>query len=385
MADFWCDDLYSGSLTSQCFSSTSYDAGWNGAPEYGIDGAALQGDTEMRRLLELEMRASPLPNWARVVARQVERLAPCGWSFPQATSAICRNIGAADPCAEEPQGCYAVGQRRLDLMAAYAACLDGWLKRVPSKTVGREVAGFAQDQRDWCRIAAAVAEALGDPTPTSRLLTRALLTRLRFWLRAPFGALKADDNWRLGYLCTYDMGRYGGWDYFTFHHHDPDWQELAERIRETVPDAERWLDQIESTWPCAPKVFRYIERLILAIGALAGGASGTVRELCGADNDRPVLEWEGTCLDETASRLLLDSVVGALVEYLGADYGVETPCGHAQSEFGETLTEHLPARCPARVWLAALLLKRILLFSTGGGEDRPLAKCRYTRDAHQVR
>lgn len=162
MSGPWSEDVYSGSLTSQCFSSTSYDAGWSGAPEYGIDGAALRGDTGMRQLLELEIGASPLPNWARVVAQQIERLSPCGWSFPQATAAICRNIGAADPRAEEPCGCYTVGRQRLDLMAAYASCLDGWLKAVPPQTVGREVAGFAQDQRDWCRIAAAGRHAQAD-------------------------------------------------------------------------------------------------------------------------------------------------------------------------------------------------------------------------------
>ena len=38
---------------------------------------------------------------------------------------------------------------------------------------------------------------------------------------------------------------------------------MEERIVADVPDGKKLLDRIHSTWLCAPKVFRYLEKLIV--------------------------------------------------------------------------------------------------------------------------
>ncbi len=373
MAIEWNRENFESSLTRTCFSSTPYDTGWDGAPQWNIDGAVLQNDAEMRRLLELEWAVQPVPVWAQKVARQIEQMAPCGWCFPQCVQATCQNIGAGDAAAASPCGCYVVGTRRLQLMASYAACLDGWVKRAQPGSVAQGLLENADDERDWLQIATGVFDALGEPTPRRALLVRALLARLRFWLRAPFGHLKRDENWRLGYFYSHSMGRYGGWDYFSFHHHDPEFVELHERVRAEVPHADRWLELIDCTWPCAPKVFRYLERIILATGALQEGGEALPDDLVSETNDRPILRIDGTYLDSDTSRGLFNASVSALAEFANGD-GASQGTG-----FGSQLQHLLGDRSPQKVWLAALLRKRSKLF------EESFKSFHFTRNAQQVR
>ena len=127
--DIWNKETYEASITATCFSWTPFD-GWDA--RWGEDGPALKDDGQMRRLLELETAAVPLGAGPRKIARQIDELPSCGWCFGQCVEAICRNIGSGDPEAGQPCRCYTVSGERLNLMARYAACLDGWVKQVAS-------------------------------------------------------------------------------------------------------------------------------------------------------------------------------------------------------------------------------------------------------------
>ena len=374
----WNRENYDASVTRTCFSSTPYDTGWDGAPQWNIGGSVLQNDPEMRRLLELEWAIRPVPVWAQKVARQIEEMAPCGWCFPQCIRAICQNIGADDAAAASPCGCYVVGEQRLHLMASYAVCLDAWLKGATPEAVGQGLSENAGDERNWLQIATDVSDVLSEHTPQKLLLVRRLLARLRFWLRAPFGNLKRDDNWRLGYFYTHSMGRYGAWDYFSLHYHDSEFIELDGRLRAEAASADRWLELIDCTWPCAPKVFRYLERIMLAIGSVSEGCDATPDDLANEAEARPILQLEGTYLDTEKSRGLFDTAIGVLTEFVADDFPASGRGSGRDRAFGTRLKRSLADRSPQRVWLAALLLKRISLF------EASFKSLHFTRNAHQV-
>ena len=362
----WNRDAYEASLTGQCFSFTPYDAGWDGDDGLGIDGGVLQGDGQMRRLLGLERAVGRLVQWSRRVAGQIADLPPCGWCFPQAVEGICRNIGAGDAAASRPApaACYTVGPARLGLMADYTVCLDGWIKGAPADEVAAELVSHGCDGRDWAAVTARVWDVLGRCEGPKVLLARRLLMRLRFWLRAPYGAGRADKNFRLGYYYTHRMARYEGWDYFSYERTDLDVVELEQRIRESVDRADRWLDMIESTWPCAPKVFRYLERLVVAMGRVSEGETAPTE--LDVPLGRGVLGIDRTCMDSARSRMLFDSAVRALGDAVAGEFPVaETGAAEIDAEWAGRLKAMLGDAGPVKTWLTALLLKRILLFEEG--------------------
>jgi hypothetical protein len=375
----WNRDTYAASITSTCFSSTPYDTGWDGAPQWDIDGAILQADLQMRRLLELEVAIQPVRVRATQIARQIEALPPCGWAFPQFIEAVCRNIGTGDPKAANPSGCYEVGGARLGLMAAYSVCLDGWLKGVAADEVGAALQERSTDGRDWHAISSGILETLGERTKERALLVRRLLARLRFWLRAPYGSLKADDNPRLGYLYTHAMGRYGGWDYFSFENHDPEIADLEQRIRGLMPAADRWLELINCTWPCAPKVFRYIERLIGAIGN-AAGPDAAPPEPGETPVRTPSFRAESTYLSSDASRRLYRAALHALAAFVSDAFPTDVMPQSLprDARFAEWLRSLLGETSPQKVWLAALLWKRIRMF------EESYKSFHFTMNAHQT-
>jgi hypothetical protein len=361
MDPIWNRDTFEGSLTRMCFSSTPYDAGWDGDRGLGIDGTVLQGDRQMRRLVEMEVALRPVGVRTQQMAMQVKGMPPCGWCFPQFVEAVCTNLGADDPHAATPCGCYVVGGRRLELMANCALCLDAWAKAVPPATTATALQQRAGDGRDWSRIARNVFDALGEPSRPKRLLVRRLLGRLRFWLRAPLGHPKADDNPRLGYFYTHSMGRFGGWDYFSFERHDADVVDLEAQIHAEIGSPKRWLELIDCTWPCAPKVFRYLERLIVAIGRIEQGAAAAPPALTD-ELPADILQTEGTFLDSDRSRTLFRTALDALGRFLGDEFPVDATPGALDERWAERLADLLGEPSRPKRWPAALLLKRILLF-----------------------
>jgi len=314
----WCRESYEASLTRHCFSGTPFcgSVGWEA--RWGEDGPALKDDPQMRQLVEMEVAVSPVSLWAQRICRQIDTLPDCGFAFPQHVESVCTNIGRQDAEAAKALKCYTVGPDRLRLLGSVALILDGWLKGAIPDLVAAAVAAQDPGELDWVDIAAGVYGALGDREPRKELLVRRLLERLRFWLRAPYGWAKGDDSARLGYLYLPDMGVYGGWDYFGFEVNDPQIEELTQRIRDELETPERWLDVITSTWPCAPKVMRYMEKIIGAIGRLGENGSSSFDELVqSAPAEGEVLPVLQTYLSSETSRRLYDTSIRALGVYAG--------------------------------------------------------------------
>ena len=363
----WSRENYEVSFTRNCFSGTPFcgSVGWEG--KWGRDGQALKDNPQIGQLVEMELALGPVPLWAQGICRQIDTLPDCGFAFPHHVEAVCTNIGRRDAEAAKALQCYTVGPDRLRLLGNAALLLDGWLKGATSDLAGSVIAAQESGKLDWVIIADEVYGALGDREPRKELLVRRLLERLRFWLRAPYSWAKGDDNNGLGYLYVSAFGTYGGWDYFGFEMHDPLVIELTQRIRDGVDTPDRWLEVITSTWPCAPKVMRFIERIICAIGRIGENGPSSFEELAqslpAAGEVLPVLQ---TYLSTETSRQLYDTSIRALGEYVGEGFCAPAPLpDEVEDAWAERLMASLGDRGPVKLWLASLLLERIALYEEG--------------------
>ncbi|MCJ7736429.1 MAG: hypothetical protein MUQ10_03815, partial [Anaerolineae bacterium] len=113
---------------------------------------------------------------------------------------------------------------------------------------------------------------------------------------------------------------------------------MEERIRYEVANGEALLTRIQETWLCAPKAFRYIERVLLEIGAI-----GTVDT---PDFSQRLLDCDDTYPDFEQAREWEAALLNKLESWLAGDSG-------AVPELG-SLT-------PTKHWLAGLLRYRLML------------------------
>ena len=76
-------------------------------------------------------------------------------------------------------------------------------------------------------------------------------------------------------------------------------QKIETRLKETCPDWP-WFKNliVEGSWPCAPKTFRYLERLLWSIGKERPAVSLPSYPLENSDSVPDVLQAADTCTDQ---------------------------------------------------------------------------------------
>lgn len=373
MEDIWNRENCDQSFLRTAFSFTTYDR-WDSTG--GPDGIAFKDNPQMRRLLELEWAIRPVPVWVQKIVRQIEQTPPCGAFFVQQMEALVTNIGRKDAHSVPTGSCYSVGQRRLELLAYFCVCLDAWLKKASSADVAAGLVAQSSESRDWQAIADGVWSVLGARTPAKVLLVRRLVDRLRFWVRAPYSSTKLDDNWRLGYFYSPAMSRYGGWDPFAYDRYDLEAADLSDRITAQIPGGKRWLELIDCTWPCAPKVFRFLERIIYYIG----NANAATGEPPNEESNVPgFLRIENTYLASDVSRRFFTTTLQTLAEYVAGQFEIPgLPEGPVDERWKVLLTQRMGPPEPSKLYLAALLLERLWLI-----RDQ-FKSFHFTRNVNQV-
>jgi len=232
--------LYAGIFTRCCFSSAPFcgSVGWGA--QWGENRPLLRDSAQIHRLVEMEYAIRPVPVWTQQIARQIDEFPQCGWAFRQQVEAVCTNIGRSSAITVEPVRCFTAGPGRLAVVSHVALLLDGWLQGIDGALVVRTMERQDDTRQDWSTIVSRVWAALGDHGERKVLLVSRLLERLRFWLRAPYGTAKPDDNCRLGYLYVNEMA--GGFDYFGFDNHGPVISEINRKLIESVDTPNRWLE-----------------------------------------------------------------------------------------------------------------------------------------------
>jgi len=220
-------------------------------------------------------------------------------------------------------------------MSYYIYCLDAWLKRAPHEVALAELQMRDALGKDWQQILSNVYRTLGDPTDEHRsLVVRRLIHRLRWWTKT---LIWFDDRRERFQLDVYSgdvrgdqqFGYYGNppfADPFFAELRLPEAQEMTGRIRQGVPDGEGFIASIEQSWLCGPKVFRYLERLILRIG--------NINRCDRLDTTGAILQCEDTYPNLESYREWYSGLMGSLTDWLegraaGNDlFGEATPVQH---------------------------------------------------------
>jgi hypothetical protein len=343
----WSKEAYEASVTSRCWSSTPYDAGWDESKKHGED---LPASRELRAIFDEEMALDAVPDWAvEIIDRMIASALPmCGhYAFPRPVLQVCEAIGE-ERCPEFVVGCYTAEPGRKVLMSYYVFCLDAWLKGAPLDVAKAELALRDDLGKDWGSIVEAVYATLGEPTDKKTLLMRRLIHRLRWWIKS---LLWLEDRRDVFMLDVYSgdirgheakWGAYGnspfGDPYFA-ERRLPEIRKLDRQIRDKVPDGEKLLERIESTWLCAPKVFRYLEKLICEIGGIDSDGP--------PDYGQTILQCEDTYPDMESCREWYSSFMASLTEWLAGN-------AEAMPELG--------AATPVKHWLARILRHKLDLY-----------------------
>ena len=336
----WSEQAFLTSATRRGFGCTAYVESWRNCEQ----------SAELRSIFDEEVALQYVPEWAiDIVDRMLSSpLAPCGhYSFPTPVLQVCKAIGE-ERAPDFVIGCYTADSARKTLLSYYIFCLDAWLKEAPLSIASAELARRDSLGKDWGQVLQNIYQTLGERDPIKRLLIERLLHRLRWWVKTHTWEGDRRDRFMLDSYLGDVRGR-GDWGefgeegledpYFT-EMEEAEVRRLEQEIRQRVPGSKDLLTRIQETWLCAPKAFRYLERVIIEIGSM-----GTTEK---PDLSRSVLQCEDTYPDLAAHRRWYDSFMMALEAWLAGR------------------TEAIPALgevTPVKHWLVRMLRHRLELMS----------------------
>lgn len=358
----WTKDIYENSVSSRCWWFTPYDAGWDESHKYGQD---MRSDDELAQIVAMEQTLGGVPHWAqRIVERCINFLPPCGhYLFPRPYMEVVRAIGAqTSPVLVH--GCFTVEQERKERMMDYALCLDAWLAGADSEAPARELMARARSSVNWHTVCAELWEVLGEHTETKELLVERTLHQTRWWIKSWAG----DDDWGaplcqdeyLGNFC--ESGAYAekygnpGLRAPSFDQNaSPRVQKLETRLAEICPDWQWFRNLIvDGSWPCAPKAFRFLERLLWSIGKERPAVSLPSFPLEHGDDVPGFLQCEETYPNPEEAGQWWRSFLAALRAWWRGQ--------PEKGDVADQVNERLGAAMPVKRWLVRLLVRKCELY-----------------------
>lgn len=308
------DDGWSRDAWDSCISAEGYNQDWWDTLTPEKEPALW---AEMRSIYEEEKAMSSIPEWAHDIVTRMMELPMCGYyGYPDNVVQIIDAV-AAKRCPEVVMRCYTVDPGRKVLLSYYVYCLDAWVKDAPLPVAVAELSSRDDLGRNWEEIATAIYRTLAERNEIKKIVVERLIHRLRWWIKT---LIWSDDSRDRFLLDVYsgdiqgdeeNWGAYGNSPYGDPYFAElrlPHVKEMEERIVADVPDGKSLLDRIHSTWLCAPKMFRYLERLIVEIGS---GAR--------LDEAPPILQCEDTYADFDANHRHFGDLVERLRAWLGGD------------------------------------------------------------------
>ena len=373
----WSRHNWEHSVTGRVWTGTPYDLPWPELPPADGDEADLAG---IRAILDDELSLGDVPDWAVAIAeRMIRHLPTCGhYAFPAPLLNVCQAIGGE----REPGfviGCYTADAERKRRMAYYVYCLDAWLKDAPAEMAAAELSRRDDLGVDWPAVVARVYAALGVPTQARRLAVKRLIHRERWWLKTHIWCDDHRDRFGLDWYGgdvrgdLAEWGAYGNAPYgdpYLAERELPEVRAWKRRFLECVPDGRPLLERIESTWLCAPKAFRYLERIILEIGSLDAPRP--------ADLGAAILQCEDTYPDAARCAANFRAMMASLEHWLARGPGdgrgpdaapSAAPAGQrprCQAEGGDVdgaLVHMLGEATPVKRWLVRLFRHKLRLYA----------------------
>ncbi len=305
---------------------------------------------ELKSIYEQEQDLPSIPDWASEIVVRMMELPMCGYyAYPDNVAQVINAI-SAEQCPDVVMTCYTVDAKRKTLLSYYVYCLDAWLKDAPLPHVVAELSLRDSLGKNWEQIASAIYATLGDRPEVKRITIERLIHRLRWWIKSLIWINDKRDRFLLDVYSGDIRGDEEHWGaYGNSPYGDPYFAELSlphvkemeERICADVPEGIKLLDRIHSTWLCAPKMFRYLEKLIVEIGAIDSGTP--------TDEASAILQCENTYPDFEAIQKHFSNLLESLQLWRRGN-------SNALPGLGE--------RTPEKEWLVHLLWHKLVFHST---------------------
>lgn len=344
MANEWNKENYDASLTCQGLQHTF--SSWEELERLGVDNTRCK---QIKALFQEEHSLESIPDWAeQIVKRMIRPMALCGhYAFPLPMIQLTHAINE-ERCPSFVCTCYTADSKRKTLMSYYIYCLDAWIKSAPLDIAQSELALRPELNKDWPRIVAMIYAALGERSYRKNKVMERLIHRMRWWLKSMSWLDDKRNRFQLDVYSGDVRGNekdWGDWGNFPFgspfyiEAELPRLVQLNNEIRETVPEGDKYLNMIENSWLCAPKAFRYLEKLIIEIGRIDSDAPSL--------KDRPILRCEENYPNIQSQHDWYTHFMITLQNWIknnGEDYG----------EFG--------ASTPVKHWLGRMIWLKLKLY-----------------------
>ena len=342
---------YQESVTGTAWCYTPYDID-SANENRGEWEERILADSELKEILEEELNLGKIAEWAmEIVNRQISTFPACGhYTFPRPLLEIVDAIENQE-CPDFVISCYTADRQRKKLVCYYVYCLDAWLKNAPVEIATAELQMRDDLGRDWEQILSSIYQTLGETTEARSLVVRRLMHRLRWWIKTLTWFDDKRDRFQLDVYAgdirgDAKWGEYGNPPFADPYFAElrlPEIQEMTGSIRDNVPEGEGFVVSTEQAWLCGPKVFRYLERLILRIGNIDKGEKRSLGD--------SILQCEDTYPNLESYRKWYASFMNSLTHWLKGT-------GEGANDFGETT--------PVKHWLFRMLRFRLQLLEKHG-------------------
>lgn len=260
--------MYENSMTSQCWAFTAYGEGWDRCSD-------LQEDIELAGLVQQEKLLEPLPQWSIDMINKINYIPFCPHaSFPLPYLKMLDAIGTMTVPSFN-YGCYTADRDRKNRMTDYLFCIDAWRAGTNSHQAAAEISRHGANHVNWNEVCENLWKILGEHSELKLLLISRILHRERWWIQAliwdddPGGVCIKDQY--LGQIIfdpdyQGDYGNPGFRDPFSAEIKVPEVIEMENKLSKICADWPAFKTAIHCTWLCAPKAFRYLEKLLWCVG-----------------------------------------------------------------------------------------------------------------------
>lgn len=271
----WTKDIYEQSVSSRCWSWTPYDDGWENCVKWGGD---LQQDVELQAIVAMERTLGTIPEWAvQVVTEAINKVAPCGHcTFPRSYLDTVQAIGSGQ-CPPVNHTCYTMDREHKLRLQDLILLLDAWLAGASPREAAVELQAREKEYWNWHAIGTGLWDTLGTHSELKELLLERFMHQLRWWVKVTIW----DDDQGGAWGRDQYLGRWVAEDELITGNGNPQLRPLSGIQQAASPRVQRWEARlakicpqwdffrtviVDFSWPCAPKAFRYYEKLLYCIG-----------------------------------------------------------------------------------------------------------------------
>lgn len=223
---------------------------------------------------------------------------------------------------------------------------------------------------DWQQVCTALWDVLGERSELKELLLRRIVHRQRWWIKS----LVWDDDRRDVYCrdrflgdvdCSGNgYGHYGNPDFRDPYFAElqvPEVKRIEERLSAICPDWPWFRSSIHDSWLCAPKAFRFLERLLWCVGKEKRAVSLPSHPLENGDKVPGFLQCDDTYRNITGGKEWVHAFVGGIRSWIAG----REPDGKIASD----IHRRLAARTSVKLWLVGLYLRKIEFLNPYGAVE----------------